>query len=166
MTGRTWSRPSPVTPWPPSQSRQACRVSSRPTVSGYPGASAASRSACCTTAGVGSTGVPMERSTMPPGCARARSAWPVSRSQGKSPSREETRPPPSGSLSGSLVVLLRRQSSDERVVLVDLAHLRGTTGRAEVVEEVDVGVVVLLPLLRRVVLVEDRLDRAHRFAGA
>src|SRR5690606_35553038 len=57
---------------------------------------------------------------------------------------------------GSLLVL-RRQSSDHRVVLVEHAHLGGTTGRTAVVEEVDVGVVVVLPLLRRVVLVEDGL---------
>ena len=35
ITGSTWSSPSPLTPWRrASQSRQACRVSSRPTVSG------------------------------------------------------------------------------------------------------------------------------------
>jgi hypothetical protein len=50
------------------------------------------------------------------------------------------------------------------VVLVDHAHLGRATGRAEVVEEVDVRGVVVLPLLRGVVLVEDRLHRADRLA--
>src|SRR3954451_15540423 len=106
--------------------------------------------------GVGSTGVPTDRSTMPSGCARARSAAGARRSQGKSGSRPE--------LMGSFSVLVdeasvdvRRECSDDRVVLVDLADLGRPTGRAEVVEELDVGLVVVLPLLGRVVLVEDRL---------
>src|SRR4051794_10534287 len=98
---------------------------------------------------------------MPSGCVRARAAYEVSRSQGNSGSRWET-----GSLirAGSLVVLLRRERCDQSVVVVDLAELGRAAGRAEVVEEVDVGVVVALPLLRGVVLVEDRLDRADRLA--
>src|SRR5215213_2167509 len=105
---------------------------------------------------------------MPPGCARARSPYAVRWSHGKSGSLLETgsgRDPikPRGR---SLVVLLRRELGDDRVVLVDLAHLGGTTGRAEVIEELDVRLVVVLPLLRGVVLVEDRLDGADRLAGA
>src|SRR4029453_10284875 len=118
--------------------------------------------------GVGAPGVPTERSTMPSGCARARSPYDVRWSHGKSGSLPETgsgRDPikPSGR---SLVVLLRRQRGDEGVVLVDHAHLGGATGRAEVVEELDVRLVVVLPLLRGVVLVEDRLDGADGLAGA
>src|SRR6266571_3325072 len=45
-------------------------------------------------------------------------------------------------------------------------ELRGAAGRAEVLEELDVGLVEVLPLLRGVVLVEDRLDRADRLARA
>jgi hypothetical protein len=51
------------------------------------------------------------------------------------------------------------------VVALDQAELARTAGRAELVEELDVRLVVVLPLLRSVVLVEDRLDRAHRLAG-
>ena len=43
-----------------------------------------------TTSGVGSTGVPTDRSTIPSGCARAVAAYDVSWSQGKSGSRAET----------------------------------------------------------------------------
>jgi hypothetical protein len=42
-----------------------------PTVCGYPWASVALRRASATTAGVGSTGDPIDRSTMPPGCSAA-----------------------------------------------------------------------------------------------
>ena len=64
----------------------------RPIVLRVAGESAASRSACCTTSGVGSTGVPIERSTTPSGWARAFSAYGVSRSQGKSGSAVRRRP--------------------------------------------------------------------------
>src|SRR6478735_8951568 len=64
----------------------------------------------------------------------------------------------------SLVVFLRRQRLDERVVLVDDAELRGAAGAAEVVEGLDVGVVVVGPLLGDVVLVVDRPDGADRLA--
>src|SRR5262249_55444864 len=60
--------------------------------------------------------------------------------------------------------LLRRQRGYQRMVLVDLAGLGGAAGRAEVLEELDVGLVVALPLVGYVVLVEDRLDRADRLA--
>ena len=110
--GRSWSG-SPASPRPP-----AARPARRPG-SGRPGCRPRGR-------------------RCRPGAAGARSAWPVSLSQGKSGSREET------VRAGlrSLVVLLRRERRDELVVLVDLAHLGRTAGRAEVVEEVDVGVVV------------------------
>src|SRR5680860_280395 len=69
-------------------------------------------------------------------------------------------------LSALLLVLLRRQRHDQGVVLRDLAELGGATGASQVVEELDVGLVEVLPLLRCVVLVEDGLDRADRLAGA
>jgi len=50
------------------------------------------------------------------------------------------------------------------VVLGDHAELGGPTRAAEVVEELDVGLVVLRPLLGDVVLVVDRLDGADRLA--
>src|SRR5690625_7809115 len=92
---------------------------------------------------------------MPPGWAAARSRAPVRLSQGKLGSAS-----PNSATSG-----LRGQGGHQRVVPVDDAHLRRTAGGAEVVEEVDIGVVVLRPLLRDVVLVVDRLDRAHGLAG-
>src|SRR5829696_4054197 len=52
------------------------------------------------------------------------------------------------------------------MVLVDQAQLGGATGRAEIGEEFHIRRVVILPLLRGVVLVEDRLDGADGFAGA
>src|SRR4051812_25863953 len=128
------------------------------------------------TSGVGSTGVPTDRSTMPSGCRRARCEAGASRSQGKSGSRllimgsscetpacHQRNPMINSSSVSSLVgVDVSRQPRDERVVLVDLADLGGAPGRAEVVEELDVGLVVVLPLVGRVVLVEDRLNRADR----
>src|SRR3712207_4655125 len=101
----------------------------------------------------------MERSTMPPACARAWAAYVVSLSQGKSGSLAETEraaPPDPGkggtskgwiTRPGSLGLGLRWERLDQRVVLVDDAHLRRATGGAKVVEEVHVGVVVVLPLL-------------------
>src|SRR5690606_17258234 len=67
---------------------------------------------------------------------------------------------------GSVLSLLWRERRHERVVLVDLADLgRATRGRVwKIVEELVVGGDVVLPLLRHVVLVEDRLDRADRLA--
>src|SRR5665647_3587788 len=60
---------------------------------------------------------------------------------------------------------LRRERSDQGVVLGDLAELGCAAGASEVVEELDVGLVEVLPLLGGVVLVEDGLDRADRLAG-
>src|SRR3954451_4462326 len=97
---------------------------------------------------------------------------------GQPPGHRTRRPPGRGGRHGAVVhadaaltvwsslLVLRGQGGDHRVVLVDHAHLGRATGRAEVVEEVDVGGVVVLPLLRGVVLVEDRLDGAHRLAGS
>src|SRR5581483_11818655 len=65
----------------------------------------------------------------------------------------------------SVLGRLRRQRGDERRVLVELADLRGTAGRAEIFEELVVRAGEVLPLLRNVVLVEDRLDRTHRLTG-
>src|SRR5918994_6164130 len=62
--------------------------------------------------------------------------------------------------------LLRRQGRDQRVVLVDCTELGRPARGAEVVEELGVGLGVVLPLLGDVVLVEDRLDRADRLTGA
>src|SRR5690625_1588046 len=56
---------------------------------------------------------------------------------------------------------LRRKRRNNRVVLGNHAKLRGTTGRAQIIKEFDVRRVVLLPLIRNVVLVINRLDRAH-----
>src|SRR3954463_14718130 len=66
----------------------------------------------------------------------------------------------------SVVFALGWQCGDERVVLADLAGLRGATGAAQVGEELHVRVVEVLPLVRDVVLVVDGLHRAHRLAGA
>ena len=51
-------------------------------------------------------------------------------------------------------------------VLLDLADLGGAARRTQFVEEVDVGLGVVAPLVRQIVLVEDRLHRAHRLARA
>src|SRR5699024_11859248 len=65
----------------------------------------------------------------------------------------------------SVVGVLRGQARDEGVVLVvDSVGGRATRG-ADVVEEVDVGRVVVLPLLGHIVFEEDRLDGADGFAG-
>src|SRR6478735_7494161 len=95
---------------------------------------------------------------MPPGYARARSANGVSVSQGKSGRAPVSRPIERA----SVAVHAQRQGGDDRVVLVDLTLLRGTAGRPEVVEELDVRPVVLGPLLRDVVLGVDGLDGADR----
>ena len=94
IDGSTPSRPRPVTP----------KRRREPVDAGLPGlrqadggrvARASRRRRAAPAArprGVGSTGVPTERSTMPSGWARACSAYGVSWSQGKSGSRAETRP--------------------------------------------------------------------------
>src|SRR5690606_31326841 len=78
------------------------------------------------------------------------------------PGRGRVRAGPRGSRAasapGSVLSLLRRQGRHKRVVLVDLADLGGSArGRVrEVLKELVVGGDVVLPLLRHVVLVEDR----------
>src|SRR5699024_5527690 len=65
----------------------------------------------------------------------------------------------------SVVGVLRGQARDEGVVLVD-DSVGGRSARgSDVVEEVDVRRVVVLPLFGHIVFVEDRLDGAHGFAG-
>ncbi len=94
----TRSRGSPHRDRAPSPRRAARASRGRPAGSpparswrGSPGASAAADSASCTTCGVGSTGVPIERSTMPSGWARAVAAYAVSWSHGKSGQALRTR---------------------------------------------------------------------------
>src|SRR5215207_7774314 len=60
---------------------------------------------------------------------------------------------------------LWRQGRDQRVVVGNDSHLEGPARRSEVVEELRVRHLVVLPLLGQVVLVEDGLDRTHRFTG-
>ncbi len=102
----------------------------------------------------GSTGEPIDRSTMPSGWALARCGV-----------RCDGVPRVVGEVGDPHVSGLRGQRDDDRVVRVDHADLGRAAGRADVVEELDVGLVVVLPLVGQVVLVVDRLDRAHRFAG-
>src|SRR6266545_1260513 len=71
------------------QSAAACRVVAVPIVVGYAGASAASASARLTNSGTGSTGLPMDRSTIPSGCAAAFCLYGASLSHGKSGNRLE-----------------------------------------------------------------------------
>src|SRR5690349_6064527 len=111
------------------------------------------------TGATGSTGVPTDRSTMPPGCARAVAVTSARVSQGKTGSRADTR------VRGS-VLTLRRQSLDGGGIVVGLAHLGCATGRAQLVEEIRVGLRVAAPVVGHVVFVEDGLDRADGFAGA
>src|SRR4051812_45139400 len=108
----------------------------------------------------------MDRSTTPSGCAAARARAPASASQGKSGSCRERASWALVRGRPSVLVALRRQRRDQRVVLADLAGLRRAARTAEVGEELDVGVVEVLPLVRDVVLVVDGLHRADRLAGA
>src|SRR5688500_15638427 len=52
------------------------------------------------------------------------------------------------------------------MILVDHTELCRAARGTEVCEEVDIGGVVFLPLLRGVILVEDRFHRAYRLARA
>src|SRR5699024_6231234 len=63
---------------------------------------------------------------------------------------------------GSLVVFLRWQLGHDGVVGVDRAGLGCAARGSELVEEVDVGVVVLRLLLGQVILVVDGIHRTHR----
>ena len=51
------------------------------------------------------------------------------------------------------------------VILGKCAYLDRSAARAHVVEELDIGLVLVRPLFRHVIFVVDRIDRAHRFAG-
>src|SRR5690606_13007838 len=90
---------------------------------------------------------------MPPGWARAVSPYGASRSQGKS-----------GRFSGTSRALGRERGHD-RVVPRDDADLRGAAGGSDLFEELDVGLVVVGPLLGQVIFVVDRLNGADRLAG-
>ena len=50
------------------------------------------------------------------------------------------------------------------MVLMDYSGLRSATGGTDVIKEFHVGLVVVRPLFRHVVLVEDGFHRAHRLA--
>src|SRR3954471_15287493 len=110
---------------------------------------------------------------MPSGWAAAVALYGSSLSQGKTGRREETaltkgahflvrtvlcdgragkHRGPAGQLSRTGTgearsAVLRRQRCDEGVVPLDQAELGGATGRAELVEELDVRLVVVLPLV-------------------
>ena len=58
------------------------------------------------------------------------------------------------------VVCLRRQCSHERVVTWDRTSLRSSSWRANPVEELNIGVVIVAPLPWQIILVVDRLDWA------
>src|SRR5260370_2778167 len=62
----------------------------------------------------------------------------------------------------ALLRALRWQCGNEGVVPVDLADLGRPAGRSELIEELDVHLVEVLPLLRDIVLVVDGLYRANR----
>src|SRR6476469_2517020 len=187
IVGRTASG-STVTP---CRRRCASAAASRragvPCVAGYPGIHAAPVSASWMTAGTGSMGVPIDRSTIPSGCARARAPDSARVSQGKSGSwarliadlsraghvpvptpGEWGDPAPRGSVqrSGrSLVVLDGWQVLDPLRIRGRLAHLGRAARRAELIEEVGVGLRVFLPLVGDVVLVVDGFHGAHRLTG-
>src|SRR4051812_36129212 len=99
------------------------------------------------TFGVGSTGVPTDRSTTPSGCARATAPAGASRSHGKSgkalelimglslrhacvscayPHDHRWDQPVGGLVAGFVGVDVGRKGGDDRVVLLDLADLGGT----------------------------------------
>src|SRR6188768_3119161 len=137
----------------------ASRRATLPAVAGYAWASVASARESRMIAGVGSTGEPTERSTMPSACDLARAANGSSESQGNS-----------GSCSGVRGMPLRRgtlrgQRGDHRVVVVDHAHLRCSARRTNLGEELHVRLVVVAPFLGQVVFVVDRFDGAHRLTG-
>src|SRR6516165_2059560 len=59
----------------------------------------------------------------------------------------------------SLFLGLRRERRDQWVILADLPRLGRAARRAEFLEEVDVDLVVVLPLLGHIVFVVDGLNR-------
>src|SRR5690606_22281438 len=79
---------------------------------------------------------------------------------------QATAPAMAGPVSAFFVLLaLRWKGSDQRVVPVDLADLGGTSGRAQLLEELDINLVEVRPFAGQVVLVVDGLHRAYRLAG-
>src|SRR5690625_241750 len=66
----------------------------------------------------------------------------------------------------SFGLFLRRKGRNNRMVFGDYSQFCCATRRSEVVEELDIGGVVLLPLIGNIVLVVDRFYWAHRFACA
>ena len=101
-----------------------------PAVNGYQGLSAARDNARIASSGVGSTGVPTDRSTIPPGCASAVALAAAIVSQGKSGSSEANlvrrAGTPVNTAQRSLVVLLRGQAFDQRVIFIDHTELGGS----------------------------------------
>src|SRR5690606_12853392 len=62
------------------------------------------------------------------------------------------------------LLALRWQRGNDRVVEVVGTYLRGTAGRTDLVEELDIRLVVVGPFLGQVILVVDGFDRTHRLA--
>src|SRR6185312_9322687 len=80
--------------------------------------------------------------------------------------RDERVPGKVGKREGHARSRLRWKGCHERVILRDDAGLGRTPGGPEILEELDVRLVVVGPLVWGVVFVEDRLDGAHRLARA
>ncbi len=99
--------------------------------------------------GVGSTGVPTERSINPSLYSRARAPYGANKSQGKS---------------GSLISLLASlwKSSNHRVVGISCPYFARAAGRTDGLKERGVDLAVLLPVSRNVIFVINRLNRADR----
>jgi hypothetical protein len=64
-----------------------------------------------------------------------------------------------------LLLALRRKHTYNCVVRVDLANLAGATWRADALEKLNVGLVIIGPLGREVVFIINGLDRTDRLAG-
>src|SRR6478736_78165 len=97
--------------------------------------------------------------------ARARPRLRAAESPAGPPPMMTTSTSAEGSATGSVMAAcLGRQRRDDGVILREDAGLGGAAGRADVVEELDVGLVVVLPLVGQIVFVVDRLDGAHRLA--
>src|SRR5690606_23864079 len=139
IVGMAFSTPI-STPRRAYQPTIADRTSGEPCVAGYPGASTAAARASRMRAGTGSTGDPIARSTTPSGCDPAASRNGTSEFHGKS-----------GRASGTGSVALRRKRRDDGVITRDDTDLRGTARGADFGEELDVGRVVVAPLVGQVV---------------
>ncbi len=91
ITGSTADSANPVTPYRRDRAATAAaRNSGVPAVAGYPGAAEAAANASRMIGATGSTGVPTDRSTMPPGYAAAMAAASARVSQGNTGSDAET----------------------------------------------------------------------------